>query len=90
MISSIQNFFKLIRIFRERGNFPFIRKSREQLKDFILCRSGMNKKSILKIIPYWFFMLKSLDVLVWRLETFGFLHLPHASESDIKRLNQYI
>ena len=35
-------------------------------------------------------MLKSLDVLVWRLETFGFLYLARASESDKKRLNAYL
>lgn len=90
MAERILNLVKLVRLFRERGNWPLIRKSGKQLYDFILCRSGLNKRRIFKVIPYWFFMLKSLDVIVWRLETFGFLHLPHASESDKKRLNGYL
>ncbi len=90
MVGRILNLIKLVRLFRERGNRPLIRESKGQLYEFVLCRSGLNKKSFLKVIPYWFFMLKSLDVLVWRLETFGFLYLPHASESDKKRLNGYL
>ena len=90
MVGRILNLIKLIRLFRERGNWPLVRESKGQLSEFILCRSGLNKKSVFKVVPYWFFMLKSLDVLVWRLETFGFLYLPHASESDKERLNVYL
>jgi len=84
------NLFKLIAILRERGNWNLIRHSRRQLQDFLLCRGGMNKKSIFKAVVYWLYMLKGLDVLVWRLETFGFLYLPGQSEEARKRLNSYL
>ncbi|MEE9258351.1 MAG: hypothetical protein V3U37_02310 [Nitrospinaceae bacterium] len=84
------NLFKLIRIFQERGNWELIRHSRKQLTDFILCRSGMNRKSFPRAIGYWFFMLKGLDVLVWRLETFGFLHPSERDEETRRRLNRYL
>ena len=90
MAVRIKNLIKLFRLFKKRGNWQLIRESKGQLADFILCRSGLNKKPIFKVIPYWFFMLKSLDVLVWRLETFGFLYLSHASESDKKQLNWHL
>lgn len=86
----ITNLIKLIRLFRERGNWPLIRRSRTQLTDFIFCRSGLNSKPFLQVIPYWLFMLKSLEALVWRLETFGFLYLPNASKTDKDRLNKYL
>lgn len=90
MVKRFLNLIKLVRLFRERGNWSLVRESRGQLAEFVLCRSGLNKRSIFKVIPYWFSMLKSLDVLVWRLETFGFLYLARASESDKKRLNAYL
>ena len=84
------NLYRLIGIFRERGNWPLIRHSRDQLRDFILCRSGMNRKSPIKALAYWFFMLKGLDVLIWRLETFGFLFPPECSEERRQHLNRYL
>ncbi|MFQ5449547.1 MAG: hypothetical protein ACE5E9_02905 [Nitrospinaceae bacterium] len=50
----------------------------------------MNRKSFFRAIAYWFFMLKGLDVLVWRLETFGFLYGPDLSEEDKRRMNRYL
>ncbi len=87
MVNRLINLCKLMKIFKERGNWPLIRRSRKQLRDFLLCRGGMNHKSIFVVIPYWFYMLKGLDVLVWRLETFGFLYLPGQPEEDKQRLN---
>jgi hypothetical protein len=87
MVGRLINLCKLIQIINERGNWPLIRRSRKQLRDFLLCRDGMNQKSIFWVLPYWFYMLKGLDVLVWRLETFGFLYLPGQSENDKLRLN---
>ena len=90
MVNRLINLCKLIEIIKERGNFPLIRRSRKQLRDFLFCRGGMNRKPIFMVIPYWFYMLKGLDVLVWRLETFGFLFLPGQSEEDKQRLNIYL
>ena len=90
MVNRIINLCKLIKIIKERGNLPLIRRSRKQLRDFLLCRDGMNHKSIFLAIPYWFYMLKGLDVLVWRLETFGFLFLPGQPLEDKERLNAYL
>ncbi|MCH7623468.1 MAG: hypothetical protein IIB46_05240 [Nitrospinae bacterium] len=87
MVNRLINLCKLIKIIKERGNLLLIRRSRKQLRDFLLCRGGMNHKSIFVVIPYWFYMLKGLDVLVWRLETFGFLYLPGQPEEDKQRLN---
>jgi len=87
MVDRLINLCKLIKIVKVRGNFPLIRRSGRQLRDFLLCRGGMNRKSIILVLPYWFYMLKGLDVLVWRLETFGFLYLPGQSEEDKQRLN---
>ena len=87
MVDRLINLCKLIQIIKERGNLPLIRRSRSQLRDFLLCRGGMNRKSIFAVIPYWLYMLKGLDVLVWRLETFGFLYLPDQPEDDKQRLN---
>lgn len=90
MIQPIINFFKLVQILRERGNWKLIRHSRKQLFDFIMCRNGLNKKSLFKVIPYWFHLLQGVDVLVWRLETFGFLFLPDAGEATKKHLLRYL
>ena len=90
MAEGIINLFKLMKIFRERGNWKMIRRSRKQLADFIFCRDGLNKKSPLKIIPYWLYMLKGLDMLVWRLETFGFIYPSGLSAEDKERLNRYL
>ena len=90
MVQPIINFLKLVQILRERGNWKLIRHSRKQLLDFIMCRNGLNKKSLIKVIPYWFYLLQGLDVLVWRLETFGFLFLPDAGETTKKHLLRYL
>mgnify|MGYP006090798325 CR=1 FL=1 len=79
MIKKILNLLKLAKILKERGNWPLIKRSKKQLVEFLLCQNGLNKKPILLAPLYWFNMLKGLDVLVWRLETFGFLF-----ESDLR------
>lgn len=90
MVQPFINLFKLIRILRERGNVPLMRRSRKQLWNFILCRNDLNRKSLIPALFYGFSLLKGLDMLVWRLETFGFLHQPESSESDRDRLNRYL
>ena len=91
MILSLTNLYKLIQILRERGNWKLIRRSRKQLRDFILFRrEGMNRKSILLVPCYWLEMLKGLDVLVWRLETFGFIFSSHLSDADRQEINRYL
>ena len=80
MVNRIINLIKLIQIIKARGNWPLIKRSKKQLLEFILCKNGLNKKSLILIIPYWFYMLKGLDVLVWRLETFGFLFAPNLND----------
>ena len=90
MIERILNFFKLYRILKERGNWPLIRRSRHQLTEFVLCRGSMNQKNILGALVYWWGLLKGFDLLVWRLETFGFLFLPQLSESDKAQLNRHL
>jgi hypothetical protein len=88
MIHRLTNLYKLIQIFRERGNWKLIRRARGQLLNFILCREGMNKRPLFMVPFYWHNMMEGLDVLVWRLETFGFLFLPGMSEDEKQRLNR--
>jgi hypothetical protein len=90
MIQSTVNLFKLIRIIRERGNRPLFRRSRKQVLDILFCRNDIIRKNPISALFYWFGVLKGLDMLVWRLETFGFLHLPGSAEADRVRLNRYI
>jgi hypothetical protein len=90
MILSLTNLYKMIQILRERGNWKLIRRSRKQLRDFILCREGMNRKPILFVPFYWLAMLKGLDVLVWRLETFGFIYSSHLTNADRQKINRYL
>jgi hypothetical protein len=90
MIQPIINLFKLIRILRERGNAPLFRRSRKQVLDIFFCRNEINRKNPVSVLFYWLGVLKGLDMLVWRLETFGFLHLPDSSEADRVCLNRYI
>ncbi len=90
MIQPIINSFKLIRIFRERGNGPLIRRSRKQMLDIIFCRNDINRKNPVSALFYWLGVLKGLDMLVWRLETFGFLFQPGATEEQRSRLNRYL
>lgn len=89
-LQSMINLFKLIAIIRERGNWPFIRRNHGQLREFILCKNGLNRKPFCEIFPYWFYLLKGLDALVWRLETFGFLYRPGAVETEKQNLNRYL
>jgi hypothetical protein len=90
MIQVIRNIFELIRILRERGNWKLIRHSRSQLKDFIFCRSGLNHRSPVHAIFYWYGLLRGPEVLIWRLETFGFLFSPELGKKRKDYLNSYL
>ena len=88
MIQRVLNLLKLIQTIRNRGNWPLINRSRKQLIHFILCRNGLIQKPWWTILPYWYHMLKGLEVLIWRLETFGFLYPPGLSEGQKQELNR--
>ena len=90
MILPIINLFKLIRIVRERGNAPLFRHSRKQVLDIMFCRNDINRKNPISALFYWFGVLKGLDMLVWRLETFGFLFQSGATDEQCSRLNRYL
>jgi hypothetical protein len=90
MVQVLINIIKLIRVLKERGNWKLIRHSRNQLKDFIFCRSGLNKKPAIEVLFYWYHLLRGSEVLVWRLETFGFLFTPETDEKTIDYLNSYL
>ena len=90
MVQVFINVIKLIRVLKERGNWKLIRHSRNQLKDFIFCRSGLNNKPAIEVLFYWYHLLKGPEVLIWRLETFGFLFAPDADEKTIEYLNSYL
>jgi hypothetical protein len=90
MLQKLQNLFALYKIIKVRGNLKLICHSRKQLTGFIFCRNDLNRKSIFQAMLYWFNMLKGLDVLVWRLETFGFLYGPNLNDEQKKKLNQYL
>ena len=88
MFQNLKNFFRLCKILKTRGNWPLIRKSKNQLWNFILCKNGLIQKPFFSAMLYWFQMLKGLDILVWRLETFGFLFSPRLNADDRKHINQ--
>ena len=90
MIQSTINLFKLIRIYKERGNKPLFRRSRKQVLDIVFCRNDINRKNPISALWYWFGVLKGLDMLVWRLETFGFLYQSETTEEQRSRLNRYL
>ncbi|MEE9499317.1 MAG: hypothetical protein V3V24_08265 [Nitrospinaceae bacterium] len=90
MIQPIINLFKLIRILRERGNGPLLRRSRKQMLDILFCRNDINRKNPVSALFYWFGVLRGLDMLIWRLETFGFLFQPGVTEEQRSRLNRYL
>ncbi len=90
MIQPIINLFKLIRILRERGNGPLFRRSRKQMLDILFCRNDINRKNPVSALFYWFGVLKGLDMLIWRLETFGFLFQPGVTEEQRSRVNRYL
>ena len=89
MLQKLQNLLALYKIIKARGNWKLIRHSRKQLIGFIFCKNDLNRKSFFQAMLYWFNMLKGLDVLVWRLETFGFLYGPNLSDEEKKKINQY-
>jgi len=90
MLQKLQNLFTLYKIVKSRGNRELISHSRKQLVDFIFCNNDLNRKSFPQAIIYWFNMLKGLDVIVWRLETFGFIYSPILDDEEKIRLNQYL
>ena len=90
MIKVFFNILRLIRVLRERGNWKLIRHSRNQLKDFIFCRSGLNHKPLIYILVYWYRLLKGHEMLIWRLETFGFLFTSEIDQKAKDRLNSYL
>ncbi len=90
MLKKLQNLLTLYKIIKARGNRELILHSRKQLIGFIFCENDLNQKSFFLAMLYWFNMLKGLDVLVWRLETFGFLYGPNLNDEEKKKLNQYL
>ena len=100
MVVFCQGYYKLIRVFlnifviiwalRERGNWKLILHSRNQLKDFIFCRSGLNNRPAIEILFYWYRLLKGPKVLIWRLETFGFIFIPEIDQEAKDYLNSYL
>ena len=90
MLQKFKNLLSLYKIIKTRGNRKLINHSGQQLKDFILCNNDLNRKSFIQAMFYWFNMLKGLDVLVWRLETFGFLYSPILNDEEKDKLNRYL
>ena len=90
MLKKFQNLFILYKIIKSRGNQQLFRHSRKQFIDFILCKNDLNRKSFIQAIFYWFNILKGLDIIIWRLETFGFLYSPILDDEDKVKLNQYL
>ena len=91
MIKVFFNLIKLFLILRERGNWKLIGHSRKQLVSFIFCRAGLNQMSPIRAIFYWYRLLKGPEVLIWRLETFGFLFSPEIVSDQAKvHLNSYL
>jgi len=90
LIQVFLNILKLIRVLKERGNWKLIRHSRNQLKDFIFCQSGLNHRSPVYAFFYWYELLRGPEVLIWRLETFGFLLPSNLSQKNKDHLNSYL
>jgi hypothetical protein len=91
MIQVFSSIVKLFFVLRERGNWKLIRHSKKQLVNFILCRKGLNEMSPIRAIFYWCYLLKGPEVLIWRLETFGFLFsLEVVHDKDKDYLNSYL
>ena len=90
MIQIFLNFVGLIRVLNERGNWKLIRHSRKQLIDFIFCRSGLNRMSFTHVFFYWYLLLRGPEVLIWRLETFGFIFPPDLDQKAKDHLNSYL
>ena len=90
MIQIFLNFVRLIRVLNDRGNWKLIRHSRKQLIDFIFWRSGLNQLPLIYVFFYWYRLLKGPEVLIWRLETFGFIFSLDIDQQDKDRLNSYL
>ena len=90
MIQIFLNFVRLIRVLNDRGNWKLIRHSRKQLIGFIFCRSGLNHRSPVGAFFYWYGLLRGPEVLIWRLETFGFLFSPDLGQKSKDYLNSYL
>jgi hypothetical protein len=90
MLQKLQNLFILYKIIKARGNKKLILHSRKQLTGFIFCKNDLNRKPFFQAMLYWFNMLKGLDVIVWRLETFGFLYGHNLNNEEKKKINQYL
>ena len=90
MIKVFFNIIKLILVLRERGNWKLIRHSQKQLIGFIFCRTGLNRMSRMRAIFYWYYFLKGPEVLIWRLETFGFLFPSDFDQKARDHLNSYL
>ena len=90
MLQNEKNLIKLLQILKTRGNWPHIRKSKKQLWIFFICNKGLLAIPFFSAMIYWFHMLKGLDILVWRLETFGFLFSQRFNDKDRKYINQYL
>jgi len=63
-------------------------KVKETVVGFFYLQKWFNSKTFFSAMVYWFYMLKGLDILVWRLETFGFLFSKRLNEDDRKYINQ--
>jgi hypothetical protein len=90
LIQIFSNFTRLIRVLNDRGNWKLVRHSRKQLIDFIFCRSGLNSMSPIYVFFYWCRLLKGPEVLIWRLETFGFLFPCDLDQKARDHLNSYL
>ena len=90
MIKVFSSAIKLFLALRERGNWKLIRHSQKQLINFIFCRTGLNRMSPISAIFYWYRLLKGPEVLIWRLETFGFIFSLDIDQQDKDRLNSYL
>jgi hypothetical protein len=84
------NIIPIVNALITRGNWKLIRHSYKQLLSFISCRSGLNKMSPFSAIFYWYDLLKGPDMLLWRLETFGFIFQRNTSIERKNDLNSYI
>ena len=90
MIKVFFNIIELVRVLRERGNWRLIRHSRNQLRNFIFCRSGLNRMPLTFVVFYWYRLLRGPEVLIWRLETFGFLFTSETDQKTRDYLNSYL
>jgi hypothetical protein len=50
----------------------------------------MNRMPLIYILFYWYRLLKGPEVLIWRLETFGFFFTPETDQKARDYLNSYL